>query len=136
MKKETTQPTLESSPTGEDLETWWRNKMRGWLQERLDAEVDERLGRRKSARRQAVESATGYRSGHGKPRRLTLCHGTVTIRRPRGHRVAARAGPCTGSRWATAISPCAGLLGEDAPPCRRPPWRVCRRSGRSGRVGP
>jgi len=57
--------------------------MREWLQELLDAEVDELLGRRKSARRKAVDSAPGYRSGHGKPRRLTLCNGTVTVRRPR-----------------------------------------------------
>jgi transposase-like protein len=57
--------------------------MREWLQDLLDAEVDALLGRRKSARRKAVDSAQGYRSGHGKPRRLTLCNGTVTVRRPR-----------------------------------------------------
>jgi transposase-like protein len=57
--------------------------MREWLQDLLDAEVDELLGRRKSARRKAVDGAQGYRSGHGKPRRLTLSCGTVTVRRPR-----------------------------------------------------
>jgi transposase-like protein len=57
--------------------------MRTWLQDLLDAEVDELLGRRKSERRQAVDGAPGYRSGYGKPRRLTLCNGTVTLRRPR-----------------------------------------------------
>ena len=45
--------------------------------------MDELLGRRKSARRKAVDSVRGYRSGHGKPRRLTLSCGTVTVRRPR-----------------------------------------------------
>ncbi len=83
MKKQTTEPTTESSVTWEHLEAWVRNKMREWLQELLDAEVDELLGRRKSERRPAVDSAPGYRSGYGKPRRLTLCNGTVTVRRPR-----------------------------------------------------
>jgi putative transposase len=90
MKKQTTPPPVESSPTWEHLETWVRSKMREWLQALLDAEVDELLGRRKSERRRAVDAAPGYRSGHGKPRRLTLCHGTVTIRRPRVRGLAQR----------------------------------------------
>jgi transposase-like protein len=57
--------------------------MREWLQELLEAEVDELLGRRKSARRKPVDGVPGYRSGHGKPRRLALSCGTVTVRRPR-----------------------------------------------------
>ena len=83
MKKQTTEPTTESRVTWEHLETWVRSKMRTWLQELLEVEVDELLGRRKSERRQAVDGAPGYRSGYGKPRRLTLCNGTVTVRRPR-----------------------------------------------------
>jgi len=83
MEKHTTQGPVASSPTWERLETWLRSKMREWLQDLLDAEVDELLGRRKSARRKAVDSVRGYRSGHGKPRRLTLSCGTVTVRRPR-----------------------------------------------------
>lgn len=83
MKKQTTEPTTESSVTWEHLEAWVRTKMRTWLQALLEAEVDELLGRRKSERRPAVDSAPGYRSGYGKPRRLTLCNGTVTVRRPR-----------------------------------------------------
>lgn len=83
MKKQTTEPTAESRVTWEHLEAWVRSKMREWVQELLNAEVDELLGRRKSERRKTVDSAPGYRSGHAKPRRLTLCNGTVTIRRPR-----------------------------------------------------
>ena len=83
MEQHTTESTVASSTTWERLETALRGRMREWLQELLEAEVDELLGRRKSARRTAVDSAPGYRSGHGKPRRLTLCHGTVTVRRPR-----------------------------------------------------
>ncbi len=83
MKKQTTEPTVESSPTWERLEAWLRSKMRAWMQDLLEAEVDELLGRRKSERRKAVDGAPGYRSGHGKPRRLTVSCGTVTVRRPR-----------------------------------------------------
>ncbi|PTL36672.1 IS256 family transposase [Candidatus Methylomirabilis limnetica] len=83
MPKQTTESTAESRVTWNDLETCLRSKMREWLQELLEAEMDELLGRRKSERRQAVDAAPGYRSGHGKPRRLTLCNGTVTLRRPR-----------------------------------------------------
>jgi len=45
--------------------------------------VDELLGRGKSERRKAVDPAPGYRNGYGKPRKLTLSNGTVTLRRPR-----------------------------------------------------
>ena len=83
MKKQTTEPTTESSVTWEHLETWVRNKMRTWLQELLEAEVDDLLGRRKSERRQVVDSTPGDRSGYSKPRRLALCNGTITVRRPR-----------------------------------------------------
>src|SRR5713101_8989063 len=57
--------------------------MRGWLQGLLEAEVDELLGRSKSERRKAVDPVPGYRNGYGKPRKLTLSNGTVTLRRPR-----------------------------------------------------
>jgi len=83
MQQETIESTLKSSPTWERLETWMRRHIQEKLQDLLDAEVDELLGRRKSERRTAVDSAPGYRSGYGKPRRLTLCNGTITIRRPR-----------------------------------------------------
>ncbi len=83
MEKQTTEPTVESSVTWERLEACLRGRMREWIQDLLEAEVDELLGRRKSARRKAVDGVPGYRSGHGKPRRLTLCNGTVTVRRPR-----------------------------------------------------
>ncbi len=43
--------------------------MRELMRDLLEAEVDELLGRHKSVRRNAVESAPGDRSGDGKPRR-------------------------------------------------------------------
>ena len=36
----------------------------------MEEEVTELLGREKSERRSAVDSAEGYRNGYGKPRRL------------------------------------------------------------------
>lgn len=41
------------------------------------------LGRVKSARQAGVDGPAGYRNGYGKPRRLALTSGTVTVRRPR-----------------------------------------------------
>ena len=41
------------------------------------------LGRLKSERRKPVDEAGGYRNGYGKPRKLTMSCGTVTVRRPR-----------------------------------------------------
>jgi transposase-like protein len=41
------------------------------------------LGRQKSERRTIVDGEVGYRNGHGKPRRLSLLCGTVTVERPR-----------------------------------------------------
>lgn len=83
MNKKSTERVSVSIPTWEALESCLRLKMRGWLQDMLEAEVDELLGRAKSERRKAVDAAPGYRNGYGKPRRLTLSHGTVTLRRPR-----------------------------------------------------
>jgi len=45
-------------------------------------EVNDFLGRKKSQRRFPLDGR-GYRNGYGKPRRLTLSCGTITVRRPR-----------------------------------------------------
>lgn len=49
-----------------------------------------RLGRAKSARRAAVDAAAGYCNGYGKPRKLALTCGTITVQRPRGRGLAER----------------------------------------------
>ena len=69
--------------TWETLESYVRAKAQELIQDLLEEEVTELLGRGKSERRGIVDAPTGYRNGHGKPRRLTLGSGTVTIRRPR-----------------------------------------------------
>jgi hypothetical protein len=68
--------------TWETLETFARGGMQQLLQRVLEEEIDELLGRKKSERR-AEESEPGYRNGHGRPRKLALSSGTITVQRPR-----------------------------------------------------
>ena len=70
-------------PEWATLEAFARIKIQSWLQDLLEEEMTELLGRRKSARRAAVDAEAGYRNGHGKPRRLAMTAGTITVRRPR-----------------------------------------------------
>ena len=78
--------TVESRVCFQELEDWVRLrplKVQSWVQELLEEEVTELLGRDKSERRGRVDPASGYRNGYGKARRLTLSSGTITVRRPR-----------------------------------------------------
>jgi len=70
-------------PHWEALEEYARAKIQGWVQELLEEEITEFLGREKSERRAAVDAGEGYRNGYGKPRRISMMAGTVTVRRPR-----------------------------------------------------
>jgi len=84
MRKDIAGQGLESTvPTFEDLESFVRGRVQGFIQSILDEEVTELLGRGKSERIEAVDAPKGYRNGHGKPRKLTMSSGTVTVRRPR-----------------------------------------------------
>ena len=83
MKKKTTELAAESRATWENLEMVLRSRVQAWLQDLLEEEVTELLGRRKSKRAKWVDAVPGYRNGYAKPRHLTLSSGTVTIRRPR-----------------------------------------------------
>ena len=77
-------PESESStPTWECLGALVREKAQEMVQRILEEEVTELLGREKSERRSTVDSAEGYRNGYGKPRRLAMSSGTITLRRPR-----------------------------------------------------
>jgi putative transposase len=83
MTQKFTTPELKTSSTWERLEEFAREHVQRFIQALLEEEVTELLGRTKSARREAVDAAPGYRNGYGKPRRLTLTSGTLTVRRPR-----------------------------------------------------
>ena len=67
----------------EGLEGFAREKIREHLQDLLEQEVSEWLGREKSERKVNVLEQPGYRNGYGKPRRFTMSLGTVRIQRPR-----------------------------------------------------
>jgi len=84
MEHNTAGPGRESSaPIWESLEGLVRGKAQEFIQQILEEEVTELLGRQKSERRAAVDAPAGYRNGYGKPRRLTLSSGTIRLRRPR-----------------------------------------------------
>jgi transposase-like protein len=65
------------------LEEFARLQIQSWLQQVLEEEVTELLGREKSERRAPVDAPDGYRNGHGKQRRVSMTAGTITVRRPR-----------------------------------------------------
>ena len=80
MKTESTTSKSESL-TWETLEEFIRLQVQSTVQEALEAEVSEHLGRGRYERRN--ESKRGYRNGHGKPRKVSLACGTIEVRRPR-----------------------------------------------------
>jgi len=78
-----TTPEPTASSTWERLEEFAREHVQRFIQALLEEEVTDLLGRTKSARREAVDAPSGYRNGYGKPRRLTLTSGTITVHQPR-----------------------------------------------------
>jgi putative transposase len=65
------------------LESMVRENVRGYIQGLLEEEVEDFLGRARYVRKSAGDPESGYRNGHGRPRKLTLSCGTVEVRRPR-----------------------------------------------------
>ena len=83
MSNETIIDIAGSSPQWSDLEDWVRIKVQGFIQDILEEEVTEFLGRGKSERRELADARSGYRNGYGRERKLTLGCGTIGLRRPR-----------------------------------------------------
>ena len=90
MSNRTIQQRSETKVAWEHLEEWVRGKVQQLVQGILEEEVTELLGRRKSERRNLVDSDSGYRNGYGKSRKLTLSSGTIELRRPRVRNVEER----------------------------------------------
>jgi len=91
MKEQTIASSSTSSQDWWDhLEEFARDRIQQWLQSLLEEEVTAWLGRPKFARRAALEAPEGYRNGYGKPRKLALTCGTITVRRPRVRGLAER----------------------------------------------
>ena len=65
----------------EGLEEFAREKIRQYLQDLLEQEVTEGLGREKNERKSNPKEEPGYRNGYGRTRRFTLSVGTVEVRR-------------------------------------------------------
>ncbi len=83
IQKQNNSASESSKVVFQELDSWLRLKIQDFIQQMLEEEVTELLGRAKSQRLKAVDSPSGYRNGYGKTRRLTTGCGTVTIRRPR-----------------------------------------------------
>lgn len=83
MRKSISKVIEPSRAAYEALEGLVRFKVQGFIQEILEEEVAEFLGRKKSERKKAVDCKAGYRNGPGRPRKLSLMSGTITVRRPR-----------------------------------------------------
>ena len=72
-----------SRPMWETLEGWLGRRRRSSFRASWRRRLRKLLGREKSERRRAVDAVAGYRNGYGKPRRLAMSSGTITVRRPR-----------------------------------------------------
>jgi putative transposase len=83
MGKLSTAKRSASSVIWDHLDDWVRMKVQEFIQTILEEEVRELLGRKKSERRKVIDSPRVYRNGYGKPRKLTLGCGTITVYRPR-----------------------------------------------------
>ena len=90
MREKTIEGVAASSPIWATLEAFARENMQQFRQRLLEEEVDSLLGRVRYARRERVDAPPGYRNGFGKPRRLSLTNGTITLRRPRVRGLAGR----------------------------------------------
>jgi putative transposase len=90
MSQQITEQTSTSSAMWEGLEALVREQVQRLIQALLEEEVAAFLGRPQSARRAAGDAPLGYRHGPGKPRRLAMTVGTITVRRPRVRGLAAR----------------------------------------------
>ena len=85
MRQDIAGPETESTmPLWEGLEGVVREKAQEFIQQILEEEVTELLGREKSERKAAVDAAPGYRNGYGKARRLSMSSGTITGATPPG----------------------------------------------------
>ena len=71
MKEKNTSTESASTVCYATMEAHARQRIQVWLQDLLEAEVSEFLGRAKSQRRGA-DTVGGYRNGYGKPRRVAL----------------------------------------------------------------
>lgn len=85
MVQKITDRKAASTGCFEELESFARLEIQGWMQRVLEEVVTSFLGRAKSERRAQVDEPPVYRNGHGKARRLSMMGGTIEVCRPRVH---------------------------------------------------
>jgi len=91
VEKQNTIELCASRVCYESMEMHARGQIQKWLQDLLDDEVSMFLGRPKSVRvEEGAAASTGYRNGYGRPRRVALSSGTISVRRPRMRGLAER----------------------------------------------
>lgn len=83
MREKSTEERFGSRTDWESLEAMARERIGEFVQALLEEEVTALVGRHKSERRSSSDSPPIYRNGYGKPRRLAMMGGTVTVQRPR-----------------------------------------------------
>jgi transposase-like protein len=83
MKNQSRKEPAPSRVVFEGLEEFARQEIQRRLQELLDEELTEFLGRGKGKRCAGIDEPKVYRNGHGKPRKLTTSTGTIKLQRPR-----------------------------------------------------
>lgn len=99
MEKKSTISESASSVCYEAMEGHARERIQCWLQDLLEEEATQFLGRGRSARRPEEGAArAGYRNGYGKPRRVALTAGMIGVRRPRMRGLAERRCACVLTR--------------------------------------
>lgn len=77
------QPRTTGPVTYELLEGFVREHVQAFIQQVLEDEVTELIGRERYERRDSTDASAVYRNGYGKPRQLTTACGTIEVRRPR-----------------------------------------------------
>ena len=83
MRESTLESVDLSMPTWDTLEDWARSSIQSLLQDVLEEEVTQLLGRTRYERRSGVDNSQGSRNGHGKTRRVSMMSGTIEVKRPR-----------------------------------------------------
>jgi transposase-like protein len=82
VEKKSASQGSESIVTWESVEEFARSQIQGWFQDVLEEEVTLLLGREHYERGPSVDATPGWRNGYGKPRRVSMMAGTITVRRP------------------------------------------------------
>lgn len=129
-------------PQWSALQEYARAKIQGWIQNQLEEGITELLGRGKSERRAAVDAGEGYRNAYGKPGRIAMMAGTVTVRYPRARGLEERCESWSLPLFVRRSEAVGELVPQLYLPAGRQAWTAWRRAtsswccGAVGRGGP